>query len=263
MSSVHETNWEDVASLQARGPASDGNNVHIYDRSIEDRYQSKLKGRPIFMSRPYIRIQSPGMSKSVFDQPVTPEHKLIYPDHWHAYEAKEKLRIAGTPINEWQEISRTRAMELENVGVFTVEQLAEFPDDRMGLLGEGASDLRKKADAYLKGGMSGADKAEVENLRARIIELEQKLLQKEVVKAETPEPQPEISEREMTVLKCIVTGVNTGSAIAELTGLTGNQISALKKTLIKKGILKDIRMGLEFADTDLEASLKAAGDVAA
>ncbi len=259
MSSVHETNWEDVASLQARGPASDGNNVHIYDRSVEDRFQSKLKGRPIFMSRPYIRIQSPGMSKSVFDQPITAEHKMTYPEHWRAYEAKEKLRIAGTPINEWQEISRTRGMELENVGVYTVEQLAEFPDDRMGLLGEGASALRNKADAYLNGGMSGADKAEVESLRARIIELEQKLLQKEVVKAETPE----ISEREMTVLKCIVTGVNTGSAIAGLTGLTSNQISGLKKILVKKGILKDIRMGLEFADTDLEASLKAAGDVAA
>ena len=272
MSSVHDTDWEQLAASQARGPASDGNNVHIYERSVENKFESKVQGRPIYMSVPYIEIRSPNMPKSVFNQPLTAEHQLRYPQHWSAFQKKEKLRIDGTPINEWQEIPRTRAMELEQVGVYTVEQLSAFPDDRTSLLGEGGGDLRKKAAAWLEGGISGAERAELVGLRQKVAEMEQQIigLGHMAVSPEdsTPDEQPDnepvlLSEKELLVLGCVSVDINKGSEIAEFTTILVNEVSRIKKALIKRDILKDVRDGLHYTPDGRQKAIEAGLDVTA
>lgn len=134
------------------GGVHNGMYIRFYRKLVELPARSAEEGRPIFEERDYIEIPIPG-SRDTFDGLVADKHKKEYPIEWAAYQASEGgAKIAtGTPLSEWQSLSRSRAAELIGLRIYTVEQLAEASDSVLQLLGMDGRKLKEQAVAFLDG----------------------------------------------------------------------------------------------------------------
>lgn len=138
----------------------------FYVREVEDKKQTKEAGRPIFKDVEYVRIMIAGDKLNIPEFKVTDEHKNRWPEHYKAFKEGREAPINGTPIDEWQGISRTRAKELRAIGIRTVEDLASLHDNAIQRIGMGARELVQQAKAFLD------DEQSVDKLREKISELE-------------------------------------------------------------------------------------------
>lgn len=119
-------------------------------RQVPNAVKSKEAGRPIYDERDYIEIITPG-EKDRFVGPVREDHKRRFAEQWESYEKGEKPDLMGTPITEWQGISRTRAAELRASKIWTVEILAELPDSSADQVGPNFFELRSQAKRFVEG----------------------------------------------------------------------------------------------------------------
>lgn len=143
---------EQSATSNARGHirATDGVIPVFFPKEIEDAAASEQAGRPIFKAVDWIEIIVPG-SRDRVSCPVRIEHQKRFPEQWESYKRQEARTVAdGTPITEWQGIPRTRAMELRALGFYTVEQLAEAPENQLAKAGADARRVQEQAAAFIK-----------------------------------------------------------------------------------------------------------------
>ena len=111
--------------------------------------KSKELGRDIFEDTPYVRIMVPGDKDNIVFRPVRDTDKQRFPKQWQAFLAKEEQVQEGTPLSEWNGISRSQAEELKAFGIKTVEALVSMPDSHgQGFMGINA--LKAKAKAYIE-----------------------------------------------------------------------------------------------------------------
>lgn len=161
MESIHKLNpIGNGVSLASYGDDS-GLYVEFYMREVEDAKASAKEGRPIFVSKPYIKILSIGNKNSAIDRPVRsvpsgqiPADEVRFPRQWAAFKNQEAQVTEGTPITEWPAINRAEAMSLKSMNIHTIEKLAGLPDS--SLTWTGARARKEQAKAWLARATDGA-----------------------------------------------------------------------------------------------------------
>lgn len=135
--------------------------VEFYMREVEDARQTSEQGRPIYTSKPYIKILSIGNKNSSVDRPVRttmsgqiPPDAARFPRQWQAFQNQTADIIEGTPITEWPALPRADGMSLKALGILTVEKLAGLGDNNLTWMGARA--MRDKAQAWLKSASDGS-----------------------------------------------------------------------------------------------------------
>jgi hypothetical protein len=111
-------------------------NVRFYYKALQNKYQSELQGRPIFDEIEFVEIRNPGDNWSVINRKVNQESvggnlpdSVRWPSQYAAFKNGQEVPTVGTPLTEWQLISRTTAEELKLIGIKTLEQLAALPEN--------------------------------------------------------------------------------------------------------------------------------------
>lgn len=148
--------------------------------------QSRDEGRPIYEDRPFITILFPGdrtkkiqrfaylTQEEAGNNPPDPDR---FPRQWDAFQRNQAQQPIGLPLKEWPPLSKSQVLELNGIGIHTVESLAAMPDTALTFLG--ARELRTKAQAWIDSSKGHAHEsaliAENEQLKSRLEVLEQQV----------------------------------------------------------------------------------------
>lgn len=148
--------------------------VKFFVEPVENKRKSKEEGRPIFEDTEFISIKSPGSTNEV-RRPIRLTDTHRFPRHYEAFKAREEMVMEGMPLSEWTGVTRSQVEELKFLSIATVEQLASCPDHSVQNM-RGLMTLKQNAIKYLGDAKSGAAlKAENDDLKTRMAELEAKL----------------------------------------------------------------------------------------
>ena len=150
--------------------------IKFYKHLQEDVVQTLAEGRPMFKEIDYIKIVVPGDSLSEIDRPVDDNDKNRFPIQWAKYlnRINEEGHYEGTPIAEWNLVSRSQAEQLRALKFHTVESIAQAGDNHIQNIGmiAGMSPyaFRDKAKLFLESAKTAADfgkrEEEIDQLRA-------------------------------------------------------------------------------------------------
>lgn len=131
---------------------------------VENAVKSAAAGITVFDDVEKVTIITPG-SRDQWSGFVTNEHRERWPQHYARFKADLEQTPDGFPLKLWPGASPGQAAMLEQIGCFTVQQLAQLPDASLQRIGMGAMALRTKAQAYLNDAVKGEElsKALAEN----------------------------------------------------------------------------------------------------
>ena len=105
-------------------------------------YEREFNGK----MRDFVRITIKGM-KDIFEAPVRPQDLSRFPEEWEAYKkTKGTKKIVGTSLKELPAMSEPRRVELELVGIESVEDLAKAEVDKLRNLGQPYVELQRIAE---------------------------------------------------------------------------------------------------------------------
>lgn len=163
---------DELRDPQYKSP--DGSAIRMWRDTAKNGFLSEKEGRPIFDEVIYVEVISPGSrdSSPVFELvrkfhelsayaktpmfgPKYEEYKSFVADFEKA-EGDQDGTMAGTPLSQWPEISRTMIAALKTQSVFTVDALAALPDSKLSIVGPDGRTWREKAKAYVENAKSGA-----------------------------------------------------------------------------------------------------------
>ncbi|MBE6447907.1 MAG: hypothetical protein E7018_01230 [Alphaproteobacteria bacterium] len=114
--------------------SEDGVCARFYDRSIKtDRIDDA--GFPVFKNVCFCEIRIKDNNSEVFDQPATEDKKRRFPQEYARYLLGKKQVSEGTPLEQFAFLSSAEIDSLKYRGVFTVEALAQLPQDKASSLG--------------------------------------------------------------------------------------------------------------------------------
>ena len=136
--------------------------VTFYVKPVQNIFASSKAGRPIYEDVTYLTINVPGLKDMQVDRPAYEADKRRFPLQWQHFENRTKgdAREIGTPLSEWQQLTRSQAEEFKALKFFTVESIANASDANVSALGMigGMSPyaLREKARAFLKASQDSA-----------------------------------------------------------------------------------------------------------
>lgn len=163
------------------GSAGDKDNAfpRFYPKSKKLEYRSAQEGQPVFETRHYVEIITPGDTRSIPNREVTDADKARWPREWAAYVENRELTPEGTPLEQWPLIDVGQIDHMKTFRIRSVEQLSQVSDNQLLNLGMGARSLRDKAIAWLaqaRGG-SGIAKivAERDMLKSKVDALESQM----------------------------------------------------------------------------------------
>ena len=143
--------------------------VEFYRGAIQNNIKSAEAGRPIFDEHDFVRIQTPGDTRTLIETRAIDSHKQSYPKAWDAYSRGLEVVTEGTPLAEWPPASASQIKELQYVNIRTVETLAEVSDANIQKMGPGYQQLRQRARDYIAhaNDTAASTKADRENERLR------------------------------------------------------------------------------------------------
>src|SRR3990167_6779922 len=136
--------------------------VEFYNRPVQNNFLSSKEGRPIFEDVIYVKINVPGLKEMQVDTPSRSDHQARFPRQWQNFINKTQgdAREVGTPLLEWQQLTRSQAEELRGLKFFPIEPIANASDANVNALGMigGMSPyvLREKAKAFLQAAKDAA-----------------------------------------------------------------------------------------------------------
>lgn len=162
------------AGTQLTQDAKDTARARFHMQARKDEKASSAAGRPIFTDVEYVEIHVPGDKLNIIHRPARPKDKKRFAGAYRAFKAGQEQGVAGTPLAEWPQVTRSQVEELKYHGVHTVEQLAAVTDGNVQNIGPILA-LRAKAQAYLEAARVGAPSAALAERDARIAALESKL----------------------------------------------------------------------------------------
>ena len=180
----------DFRGNQTVAVATHGSDAGLYVEFSKEPFhldaQSRQEGRPIYEDRPFITILFPGdrtkkierfaylTQEEAGNNPTDPER---FPRQWEAFMRDQAQQPIGLPLKEWPPLSKSQVLELNGIGIHTVEALAAMPDTALTFLG--ARELRTKANAWIESSKGHAQEsaliAENEQLKARLEALESQI----------------------------------------------------------------------------------------
>tara|TARA_R110000764_G_scaffold176526_1_gene262759 strand:- start:678 stop:1115 length:438 start_codon:yes stop_codon:yes gene_type:complete len=112
--------------------------AQFYEREFNDKM------------RDFVRISIKGM-KDVFEAPVRPQDLSRFPDEWSSYKkTKGTKKIVGTSLKELPAMSEPRRIELELIGIESVEDFAKAEVQILRNLGEPYVELQRIAELTMK-----------------------------------------------------------------------------------------------------------------
>lgn len=155
--------------------------VEFYTDAVQNNFRSKQEGRPIFEDRVFVRIQTPGDTRTTINREATDQDKARFPKSWSAFEQGLSEVTEGTPLAQWTAVSASQVKELAHVHVRTVDQLAALSDASIQRMGPGYQQLRQQARHYLENAQDGAKATEVQRENDDL--REENALLKEQIKA--------------------------------------------------------------------------------
>lgn len=136
--------------------------VSFYVKPIQNIFASSKAGKPMYEDITYITINVPGLKDMQVDRPAYENDKRRFPLQWQHFENRTKgdAREIGTPLSEWQQITRSQAEEFRALKFFTIESIANASDlniNSLGMIGGMAPHvLREKAKAFLQSAKDSA-----------------------------------------------------------------------------------------------------------
>ena len=144
--------------------------VTFYLATELNNFRSEQEGHPVYDDVEYVRIITPGDTRSEVIRAATPQHKREYAAQYAAFKEGITLAPEGSPLEHWPPLTPAQIANFKAVGIHTVEQLAEVSDGNLANLGQGGRTIRERAKAWLEqaGGGAPLDKliAENEKLKA-------------------------------------------------------------------------------------------------
>jgi hypothetical protein len=145
------------------GSAGDKDNAfpRFYPKSKKLEYRSAQEGQPVFETRHYVEIITPGDTRSIPNREVTDADKARWPREWAAYVENRELTPEGTPLEQWPLIDVGQIDHLKVFRIRSVEQLSQVSDNQLPNLGMGARSLRDKAIAWLAQARGGSGIAKI------------------------------------------------------------------------------------------------------
>lgn len=122
--------------------------VEFMEDAIHQPFESEKAGRAIYKNCAFLSIIFPGDKTKRTYRPASDEDRRRFPLQWAAFEKGEAAIENGTPITQWNYLSKSQAMELKHMGFWTVELLANATDTAIsGLIGGNA--IRTQAQTFL------------------------------------------------------------------------------------------------------------------
>jgi hypothetical protein len=128
--------------------------------------KSQEEGREVCVDKPHVHIRVAGMDKDAFFGPVTDQIKARFPEEWEWFQKGVDAPKEGTPIKHWPKLTHQPSLVrlLENLSIFTIEDLAGCSDAALQKIGMGANALRIDAQKFLALSKTSADAAKMEAL---------------------------------------------------------------------------------------------------
>lgn len=137
--------------------------VEFYTEAVQNNFKSKQEGRPIYEDRTFVRIQTPGDTRTTINRPATDQDKARFPKSWHAFQEGLSEVTEGTPLAQWPAVSASQVKELQHVHVRTVDQLAALSDASIQKMGPGYQQLRQSARHWLEHAKGDADQTRLQH----------------------------------------------------------------------------------------------------
>lgn len=136
--------------------------VFFFSKPKEFPSESRAEGKPVWKNVDYVRVQQPGERDAVVLE-ATHVHKQRWPKQWEDYQAGKKSIPEGTLTSILFPGDEAIVLNLRQLGIYTVEQLAEMPDSATSNLPFGGN-LKQKAIKYLElqNGAQGFNKLQAE-----------------------------------------------------------------------------------------------------
>jgi hypothetical protein len=141
---------------------------------VEDPVETAKQGRPIFKSVEFCEIRVPGDRDGIIKDRIKymhPDPRERFPQAYAKFKAGDKQQVVGTPLREWQGLTRAQARSYEAANIFTVEQLASLGDNHAQTMFGSIGD-RQKARDFLAQSAGQAPltqaRAEIEKMREEI-----------------------------------------------------------------------------------------------
>lgn len=144
--------------------------VEFVRDAVQNNFKSAQEGRPIYDEKDFVRIMTPGDTKTTVYRAATNQDKKRFHKAWANYERGLEEVTDGTPLDQWNQISKSQTKELAHVNVRTVEHLIGMSDANIQRMGPGYAQLRDRAKQYLKSSTDDADKAKAERENAELRE---------------------------------------------------------------------------------------------
>lgn len=192
----------DFASAQVMGS---GNNLHVsygddkgllvefVEDAVEQPFETERMGRAIFKPVAFLSIIFPGDKTKRTYRPATDADKRRFPNQWAFFEKGSIAGEQGTPITQWNYLSKSQALELKHMGFWTVELLANASDTQLSNL-VGGMQLRKQAEVFLSSTKDSSKYtalvAENEQLKAAILAMQSRMDALELSNSNEPENAP-------------------------------------------------------------------------
>lgn len=105
---------------------------------------------------------------------------LDYEQRWERFLKKEDDPIVGTPLADWRGANESVKRRAIEVGLNSVEQVAEMDDATIQVIGMGARDMKNKAIAFLDQDTSPIQQAQkMSSMERELAELKARLFTKE------------------------------------------------------------------------------------
>ena len=129
-------------------------NVTFYRKAVLDVEESRRHGAPFRVAQDYVRIQHPG-ERDYVDRPVTDMDKHRWVQKWQQYSRNQEQVPDGTPIDTLLPTFPDIAANLHEMGIHTVEQMADITAEGMQRIGMGGQQLQNKAKKFLEHAQKG------------------------------------------------------------------------------------------------------------
>lgn len=161
--------------------------VEFLTDAVQNNFKSAQEGRPIFDDKTFIRIQTPGDTKTVIYRVATEQDKQRFPRAYEAFKRGEQVTMEGTPLEQWPQITKSQVRELKHLGILSVESLASVSDANIQRMGPGYMQLKTRAKQFLESASDDAERTaharHAEQLQEKIelLEAQNKALQEQLV----------------------------------------------------------------------------------
>src|SRR5690625_6722838 len=124
--------------------------VEFFSEAVQNNFKTAQEGRPIFEDKVFVRIQTPGDTRTSIHRVATDRDKERFSKAWEFFEKGQSVPLEGTPLEHWPTVAASQVRELAHVHVRTVEQLAALSDSSIQRMGAGYDNLRRQAVNFLK-----------------------------------------------------------------------------------------------------------------